>query len=46
MYLAGFKSYLNAVIPVLNCDPELTYSKEDAYKDHMKNFNNNDNDKP
>ena len=46
MYLGGFKSYLNTKIPALNCDPELTYSKEDAYKDHMKGFNGNDKDKP
>ena len=46
MYLGGFKSYLNTKIPVLNCDPELTYGKEDAYKDYMKGFNGNDKDKP
>ena len=46
MYLAGSKYYLNSIIPALNCDPELTYGKEDAYKDHMKRYNNNDNDKP
>ena len=33
MYLSGFKFYLNFMIPALNCDPELTYTKVDAYKD-------------
>ena len=36
MYLSGFKFFLNTKIPALNCDPELTYSKIDAYKDQMK----------
>lgn len=46
MYLAGFKYYLNAKIPNLNCDPELTYGKEESYIDHMKLFNGDENDNP
>lgn len=36
MYLSGFRFYLNKKIPNLNCDPELTYTKIEAYKDQMK----------
>lgn len=46
MYLAGFKYYLNAKIPNLNCDPELTYGKEESYIDHMKLYNGDENDNP
>ena len=36
MYLSGFKFFINKKIPALNCDPELTYTKIEAYKDQMK----------
>ena len=38
MYLSGFQYYINKKIPALNCDPELEYSKVDAYKDYMKDY--------
>ena len=38
MYLGGFKILLNTAIPSSNCDNEINYLKRDAYKDLLKDM--------
>ena len=40
MYLGGFKILLNTAIPSSNCDNEINYLKRDAYKDLLKDMDN------
>ena len=46
MYLTGIQSWLEREIPSLNYCPDVELTKEEAYKDMMKEFNGDKNEDP